>query len=64
MSTLFTIGLLLIVAFGFAASAYLTFFSFKLQSVVAKGLVFIALGVVFSLVTFSISLFIVWPAAM
>lgn len=64
MTTLFVIGLLLIAGFGFAVSAYLTFFSFNLNNPLVKGLLFVILGVVFSLATFTVSLIIIWPGTM
>lgn len=64
MSWFFIFGLLLIVSFGFSLSAYLSFYSFKLNSVVAKSLVFMVLGCVLSFLTFTISLMIIWPSVM
>lgn len=64
MTTLFIIGLFLIIAFGFMVSAYLTFYSFNINSRLAKSLLFLVLGVVVSLATFTMSLIIVWPGAM
>ncbi len=64
MTMLFVIGLLLITGFGFAVSGYLTFYSFKLNSTLAKSLLFVVLGIVFSLATFTVSLIIIWPGAM
>jgi hypothetical protein len=55
---------MLIAIFGFAVSAYLTFYSFNINSLLAKSLLFLVLGVVVSLATFTVSLIIVWPGAM
>jgi hypothetical protein len=64
MTTLFVLGLMLIAIFGFAVSAYLTFYSFNINNWLAKSLLFLVLGVVVSLATFTVSLIIVWPGAM
>jgi len=64
MTTLFVIGLLLIGLFGYLCGAYLAFYKFALQSGIAKGLAFLALGTVISFVTFFISLAIIWPGVM
>lgn len=64
MSILFMIGLILILAFGFSVSAYLTYFKMTLKNFVAKMVVFVALGFVISTLTFTISLALIWPPIM
>lgn len=64
MSVLFMIGLILILAFGFSVSAYVTYYKMTLNNIIAKLVVFVALGVVISTFTFTISLIIIWPPVM
>ncbi|MBU7007563.1 hypothetical protein [Phosphitispora fastidiosa] len=64
MSALFIIGVLLIVLFGFSVSAYLTYYKFSIQNFIGKLVVFVLLGVIFSTVTFTISLTLIWPPVM
>ncbi len=64
MSVLFMIGLILILAFGFSVSAYVTYFKLTLKNIVAKLVVFVTLGVIISTLTFTISLTLIWPPIM
>ncbi|WP_418791253.1 hypothetical protein [Phosphitispora sp. TUW77] len=64
MSALFVIGILLIVLFGFSVSAYLTYFKFSIQNFIGKLVIFVSLGVILSIVTFTISLSLIWPPVM
>lgn len=64
MSVLFMIGLVLILAFGFSVSAYLTYYKMTLENIVAKMVVFMALGVLISTFTFTLSLILIWPPVM
>lgn len=64
MSALFIAGLILIFAFGFSTSAYITFYKMKVSNLVGKILITAFLGAVISLVTFTISLAIIWPPVM
>ena len=64
MSTLFIIGVLLILLFGFGVSAYVTYFKFAIENFIAKLIVFVILGAVVSVVTFTISLTLIWPPVM
>jgi hypothetical protein len=64
MSVLFIIGLILILVFGFSVSAYVTYYKFTLKNLVSKVVVFLLLGAVVSLATFTISLALIWPPVM
>jgi len=64
MSTLFILGVLLILLFGFSVSAYVTYFKFAIENFIAKLIVFVILGAVVSVVTFTISLTLIWPPVM
>lgn len=64
MSALFIIGLILVLLFGFSVSAYLTYYKFSIESFFAKAVVFLVLGAIVSVVTFTISLTLIWPPVM
>lgn len=64
MSVLFGLGLLLIVVFSFSVSAYVTYYKFSIQNLLGKIVVFLFLGAVVSIATFTLSLAIIWPPVM
>jgi hypothetical protein len=64
MSALFIVGVVLILLFGFSVSGYVTYYKIAIQSFLGKLIVFLVLGAVVSLVTFTISLTLIWPPVM
>lgn len=61
MTTLFTVGLVLIGLFGYAVGAYLALYKFALKSTIAKAVTTIVAGTAVAFLTFVVTLFIVWP---
>lgn len=55
-------GFILILAFALALSAYLTFFKLRIANVLAKGITFVILAAVNTLVTLMLVIFAIWPA--
>lgn len=64
MSALFILGLLFILIFGFSVSAYVTCYKCTFENLVAKVAVFLLIGAVVSMATFTVSIALVWPPIM
>lgn len=64
MSALFIAGLVLILVFGYSVGAYVTLYKFNIASLLGKIASFVIIGAAVSLLTFTISLAIIWPPAM
>lgn len=61
MTTLFTVGVVLIGMFGYGVGAYLALYKLALNSTIAKALTTMVAGTAVTFVTFLAVLFIIWP---
>lgn len=64
MSVLFILGLALILVFSFSLSTYLTCYKMGIQDLLTRFVFITVIGVFVSIVTFSISLTLIWPPVM
>ncbi|MHB8984154.1 MAG: hypothetical protein ACYC4E_02230 [Carboxydocellales bacterium] len=64
MLYLFAIFAGLALLFGYAVSAYYTFYRFRFRGVLTRLLAFLVNGFVVSLATFALAVSIIWPPVM
>lgn len=64
MSVLFILGLMLIVVFSFSVSTYITCFKTSIESLIGKLFLIAFLGILFTALTFTVSLALIWPPVM
>ncbi len=61
MSIIFGLGLLLIVLFSFSVACYFVYFKTPVNSSAAKIVMTVALGLVVFVLTFAVSIILIWP---